>query len=124
MKGVRRLLPHKPRLEMQAFTDGRCLISATRNLAQPGKKPDWQPVIRCSLRFSERAISINRRQSYLQHDMRIDRLIRCRRQQGIDTHHVATIGDTTYHIRKIDHPVGVLPPVMDLALERVRQDDT
>lgn len=118
------MLPQKPRREMQAFTDGLCVISETSNLAPKGKKPDWQPAIRYRLRFTERAISINRRQSYLQHDMRIDRLIRCRRQDSIDTNHVATIGDTTYNIRKIDHPVGVLPPVMDLALERVRQDDT
>lgn len=118
------MLPNKPRRELQAFTDGQCVISETRNLAATGKKPDWQPVERFRLRFLERAISINRRQSYLQHDMRIDRLIRCRRQDSIDTNHVVTIGGIPYNIRKIDHPVGVLPPVMDLALERVRQDDT
>ncbi len=118
------MLPQKPRLEMQAFTDGVCVISESRNLAAKGKKPDWQPVIKHRLRFSERAISMNRRQEYLQHDMRIDRLIRCRRQRDMSTNYTVAIEEEGYHIRKIDHPVGILPPVMDLALERVRQDDT
>ena len=109
---------------MQAFTDGRCLIRESVNLAAKGKKPDWQPVIKYSLRFTERAISINRRLAYQQHDMRIDRLIRCRHQRDMSTNYTVEIEGIGYHIRKIDYPVGILPPVMDLALERVRQDDT
>ena len=114
----------KPRLEMQAFTDGKCIIGESRNLAAKGKMPDWQPVIKHELRFENRAISMNRRQEYLQHDMRIDKLIRCRRQRDMSTNYLATIEGEAYHIRRIDHPVGIMPPVMDLSLEKVKQDDT
>ncbi|MGI6634184.1 MAG: hypothetical protein ACOX7B_03310 [Christensenellales bacterium] len=115
--------PRKPRLEMQAFPDGLCIVSERRNLAAKGKKPDWQPVIKHRLRFKERAISMNRRKTYLQYDMRIDRLIRCRRQRDMSTNYTVSIGEKHYHIQNVDYPVGVMPPVMDLALERMEQDD-
>lgn len=109
---------------MQAFTDGLCRVNQMKNIAPKGKMPDWQPIRTQMLRFTERAISIARRATYLQHDMKIDRLIRCRKIKDIATNDTVNIDGVRYNIRKIDYPVNVLPPVMDLALERTRQHDT
>lgn len=108
-----------------SFSNGVVTINQMGNNALPGDFPEWV-ILRQKhqLRFIERTVGVYRRMMGLQQHIRIDRMLRCQRLDDVDTNDMARLNGIDYHIRQIQYPEGVYPPVMDLSLERVRQDDT
>ena len=109
----------------QTFQDGVLAVygQGKVDISEPGDMPNLQPVVKYPiLNFEERRVSYHRRNDALQHNMRIDRLLRVARHDDVTTDDTAVIGADTYKIRQVERVVGVLPPVMDLTLERVVQE--
>lgn len=117
------MLPHKPFVP-QTFENGVCMIGKMTNAAPKGKRPAWDFETRYTLNFSERVVGVYRHREGLQNDIRIDRLIRVYRHDDVTTNDTVDIRGERYFIRQVQYIMNVQPPVMDLSLERWRQDDT
>lgn len=105
----------------QTFNDGLCAVYAVTNDAQPGNMPHRQLTLRTGpLRFSKRTVGMSRFWQGKQAGATIDMLIRVQRVPGISTHDIAVLHDgTQFSIEQIQEPEDVVPPAMDLSLQRV-----
>ena len=108
--------------ETQTYNDGLVKIHSVTNGAAPGNAPvdALSATPKFTLCFDERVVGVTRFYSAMQNKVKIDRLIRCPRQETVSTADKAIVnGGDQYHIRQIQYPPDVVPPSMDLSLERV-----
>ena len=96
----------------QTFNDGLCTIF--RN-SVGGLTKKVGP-----LRFDNRAVGVNRFYLAMQNNSQIDRVIRAPRQPNVESNDIAVLHDgTQFTIKQIQMPPEIVPPVMDLSLEKM-----
>jgi hypothetical protein len=106
--------------ETQTYNDGVVKIYETSNTADPGNMPVEGLALKCTLRYDEKTVGINRYYIAMQNDIKIDRLVRCQKIESVTTQDIAVPNDgKQYKIRQIQYPEDVKPPSMDLSLERI-----
>jgi hypothetical protein len=105
----------------QSYNDGVLSIYAIENIAGQGDMPQDGLTLRVGpLRFAKRTVGMSRFWSGQQSGARIDLLLRIPRAPGITSEDVAVLHDgNQYTIRQIQEPEDVLPPSLDLSLERI-----
>jgi SPP1 family predicted phage head-tail adaptor len=108
-----------PQNKQQSYNDGIVQIcrvnKQTRELIQLEK-----------LRYGERTVGYNRYYKALERDIKIDMLLRCPEIRGLtetDTDILVAIpkDGQKYKIMQIQYPEDVLPPSMDLSLEKTSE---
>ena len=107
----------------ETFNDGLVQVFSIVNGAEAGDKPIELLRRKCRLRYKERTVGMGRFYTALQAQARIDRLLRCQRIEGVSTLDIAIPNDNAqYRIVQVQYPEDVVPPVMDLTLERLTVD--
>jgi hypothetical protein len=106
--------------QRQTYNDGLLSVYAISNIAQPGDMPVDGLTLRVGpLRFSKRTVGMTRFWAGQQSGARIDMLLRIPRVPGINTEDVVVLHDGTQcAIRQIQEPEDILPPSLDLSLEK------
>lgn len=105
----------------QTFNDGIVKIYRLENVAEKGEAPEEKPVLKCSLRYKERTVGFGRYYTAMQAKTKVSALIRCPRVPNVKEKDVAVLmNDKKYEISLIQYPEDIVPPVMDLTLERVK----
>lgn len=107
--------------KMQTFNDGVCDLYSTENVAGAGSLPVKKLVHKEGpLRYEERTVGVTRHYQALQHAETLTMILRVPRREGISALDVCIPRDgLQYEIKQVQHPADVVPPVCDLALERV-----
>lgn len=89
--------------------------------APEGAKPVEQLQKKYHLRYEERMVGVTRYWQALQANAKIEKVIRCQRRPDVTSQDIAVIVAAQYQIKQVQYPEGVVPPAMDLSLERVVQ---
>ena len=84
-------------------------------------------MLKQTLRYKERTVGLNRYYAALQHDIKVDFVIRCPEVRGLSEKNtdilVAILIDGyQYKVIQIQYIEDAQPPSMDLSLERVGAD--
>lgn len=107
----------------ERFSDGIITVFDNQSKSAIGNIPREKLVERCTLRFREKTVGIQRFYQALQDNARIERMLRCPRRDDVSVLDVVKIissgTDDHYRIQQIQYPDSVSPPVMDISLERV-----
>lgn len=106
------------------FNDGILTIYRVKNSADSGKKPVENLTVRGVLRYQRRTIGVQRHYSALNAGAKVDFLLRVPYRPEVSTQDVAVpVPDgRQYRITFVQIPEGIIPPVMDLTLERLERD--
>lgn len=108
--------------EIQTFGDGIVKICSVENVAERGNAPKDKLSEAYTLRYKERTVGVTRYWTAMQNNIKVDTVIRCHRVRDVTTGHVAVLQEgKQYAIKQIQYPEGILPPVMDLSLERIEK---
>lgn len=109
---------------MTGFNDGMVTIYRVENRAAPGEKPKDALFKRGTLRYQRRTVGIQRHYAAMNAGARVDLLLRVPYRRSVSTQDVAvpTLDGKQYRITLIQVPEDVIPPVMDLTLERLERD--
>lgn len=108
---------------MAGFNDGLVTIYGVENQAAPGEKPRERLVKKISLRCAQRTVGIRRHYAALNAGARVDLLLRIPCRPEISAQDVAVPNDgKQYRITLVQIPEDVMPPVMDLTLERLERE--
>ncbi|NTV91187.1 MAG: hypothetical protein HGA22_12640 [Clostridiales bacterium] len=109
------------KVKTQAYNDGVCSIYSVGNTADPGNMPKQGITIKEGpLRFEERTVGMSRFWNAKQAAVKIDRLIRMPKLISVSSQDIAVFPDgSQYEIKQVQYPPEVVPPSMDLSLERV-----
>ena len=109
---------------MTGFNDGMIVVYAVENRAAPGEKPKDALFKRGTLRYQRRTVGIQRHYAAMNAGARVDLLLRVPYRRSVSTQDVAvpTLDGKQYRITLIQVPEDVVPPVMDLTLERLERD--
>lgn len=111
----------RKKTQIQTYNDGDVKIYKTTDDAEAGDMPTDKPVFKETLRYEEQKVGIFRYNQGLQNDIRVDRLLRCPRRQGVSSQDIAIpIDGEQYEIKQVQYPKDVAPPSMDLSLEKVK----
>lgn len=108
----------------QSFNDGVCTVYSVKNMAENGNTPIHQLVKKVGpLRYEERTVGVSRFYEAAAKQERIDRVLRVLRREEIGVLDVCIPKDgKQYQIKQVQYPQSVIPPVADLALERVESE--
>lgn len=110
----------KQKLQDESFTDGLAKLYAIENTAAPGNMPTENVKFKIALRYRRRTVGMQRYYIAMQHNQRIDEVIRCPLVSSVSTKNIAILdGRGKYYIRQIQYPENSVIPVMDLALEKI-----
>lgn len=105
----------------QTFNEGVVRIYATADNSEPGNMPTDGLTLKVTLRYDERTVGIHRYNQAMQNDIKVDRLLRCPWIDGVSTQDIAIpIDEEQYEIKQVQYPKDVVPPSMDLSLEKVK----
>lgn len=107
--------------EQATFNDGVVQICNVIDAAPEGAKPVEQLQKKYHLRYEERMVGVTRYWQALQANAKIEKVIRCQRRPDVTSQDIAVIVAAQYQIKQVQYPEGVVPPAMDLSLERVVQ---
>lgn len=107
---------------IQIYNDGIIKILRVEDTSEPGDMPCECEVIKYMLRYDERTVGMHRYYAAMQNNVNIERMVRCQKIADVSTQDIAMIGDVRYYIRQVQYPKEIVPPSMDLSLERVVQD--
>lgn len=109
---------------MTGFNDGLVTIYRVENRAAPGKKPVEALLRKAALRYQRRTVGIKRHYAALTAGARVDLLLRVPYRPDVSAQDVAvpTLDGKQYRITLVQVPEDVVPPVMDLTLERLERD--
>lgn len=103
----------------QTFNDGIVEIFAVGNIAAPGDMPKDGLTRKETLRFHRRTIGIVRYYTAMQANQRVDAVLRCPFRAAVSAQDVALFEGQQYKIKLVQRPEDIVPPVMDLTLERL-----
>lgn len=104
----------------QTYNDGILNIYRVGNIAEKGNIPKEGLVLKTGpIRYSERTVGMSRYWTAKQAQVKIELLIRIPKVTGISTQDVVKIGDDQYSVLQIQNPTEVVPPSMDLSLQRL-----
>lgn len=111
----------------QAYNDGIVKLYKLGDASLPGDIPKEALTLKQTLRYHERTVGINRYYAALKDDVKIAAVVRCPRVEGITESKtdilIAVPKDgLQYKVVQIQYPENVVPPVMDLSLERLDED--
>jgi len=109
--------------KIQTFNDGMVHIFSVSNAAENGKRPVKQLQKKHELCYDERTVGVTRLYAAKQANAQIAYLLRCPRLREVSTQDRAIPNDgRQYQITAIQYPEDVVPPCMDITLERVTED--
>lgn len=105
----------------QTFNDGIVSIYSVEDIALPGNMPkEGLSLKEGNLRYDERTVGMGRYWTAMQAQARISLLLRVQRLRNVSTQDIAIPNDgEQYRIVQIQYPEDIVPPVMDLSLERI-----
>ena len=104
----------------QSFNRGLAEIRRSYNAAAPGEMPRERREKLCAVRYHQRTVGMGRYWTALQAGTRITKVIRCPLIPAVREKDVVILeSGEAYGIRQIQYPEDVVPPVMDLSLERI-----
>lgn len=106
----------------QTFNDGVVQIYAVSDQSENGNMPSEKLTHKEQLRYHLRTVGINRYYTAMQANQRVDAVIRCPFRRDVSAQDVAQVGLKLYRITLVQVPENIVPPVMDLTLERLEQD--
>lgn len=108
----------------QTFNDGVVKIYKVDNTSAPGDKPKDVLVNKHeNIRYEERIVGMGRYWTGKQSNVQIDRLIRTPKFEDVSPQDIAIPNDGfQYEIKQVQYPPEIIPPVMDLSLQRLEQD--
>jgi len=109
-----------PQSKAQTFNDGVVSIYEVSNTAPSGAKPKEVLTLKRSLRYHERTVGLSRYYAAKQANVIVQYVLRCPRLREVSSQDVAIPNDgKQYHIKQVQYPEDIDPPVMDLTLEEV-----
>lgn len=118
-----RKLPFRTNNEItQSFNDGVVYIYSVSDIAEPGYKPKEGLTLKCTLRFEEQRLGLNRLYLSRQAMVEIDRVIRVQDYGDISTQDVAVTGGKQYRIDTKQLVMDVYPKCVDISLVRIEQE--
>jgi hypothetical protein len=107
----------------QTYKDGLVAIYKVTNGAENGNMPKEVIELKEKLRYDELKVGLNRYWTAKQAQVNIDRLIRVPRRENVSTQDIAIPNDgKQYVIKQIQYSPEVMPPSMDLSLQRLEND--
>lgn len=115
--------PYRPdNTVTQSFNDGIVTVCAVTDVAVPGYKPTKQLTEKKTLRYQERRLGIQRFFSGMQNQISVERVVRCPRQNEVNSQDIAITQDgRQYRIDLVQMVQDVFPPCMDLTLTVIEQ---
>lgn len=106
----------------QTFNDGIVHIYNVSDSAEDGNMPAEKLKPKETLRFNRRTIGLTRYYTALQANQQVDAVIRCPYRRTVSAQDIAQIEKKQYRVTLVQVPEDIVPPVMDLTLERLEQD--
>ena len=114
------VMANKKKTVMQTFNDGILSICSAKD-HEDGTTT--LTVKHALLRYHERTVGINRYYRAKQESVEISMLVRIPWHGDVSTQDVAVLGDgRQFGIMQVQKPEGVMPPCLDISLERVVHD--
>ena len=117
--------PYRPGTEngvTQNFCDGVVKIYSVTDGAQPGYQPQPVLALKCTLRYEEQRLGIQRYYTGRQNQIQIERVLRVPRVPNVTNQNVAITQDgKKYRIDWVQPLTDVYPPSMDLTLVKYEQ---
>ena len=121
-----RQTPFRPRVDAvvtQGYGDGVVAIYTVTDIAQPGYQPQPVLALKCTLRYEEQRLGIQRYYSGRQNQVEIERVLRVPRYGGITNQDVAVTEDgRQYRVDMVQNVADVYPASLDLALAKIEQE--
>ena len=107
----------------QCYDDGIVKIYTVTDIAKPGYQPVPSLTLKCTLRYEEQRLGIQRYYSGQQNQIQIERVIRTPRYGGVNNQDVAVTEDgKQYRIDLVQNATEVYPPSIDITLAKVEQE--
>lgn len=118
--------PYRPRTDngvTQNFGDGVVKIYTVTNSAQPGYQPVPALTLKCTLRYEEQRLGIQRYYSGRQNQVEIERVLRVPRYGGITNQDVAVTEDgRQFRVDMVQNVTDVYPASLDITLAKIEQE--
>lgn len=118
--------PTRPRADngiTQCYDDGIVKIYTVTDIAKPGYQPVPSLTLKCTLRYEEQRLGIQRYYSGQQNQIQIERVIRTPRYGDVNNQDVAVTEDgKQYRIDLVQNATEVYPPSIDITLAKVEQE--
>jgi hypothetical protein len=107
--------------QTQQYNDGVASVYKVDNIANPGKTPVKGLTLKVGpLRYEERTVGMSRYWTAMQAQVKINQILRMPRINNVSTQDVVIpIDGIQYEIKQVQYPPDVVPPSMDLSLEKV-----
>lgn len=119
-------MPTRPDAEItQTFNSGIVRIFLTRDSAAVGHSPVVERKLKCTLRYEEQRLGINRLYLSRQNQAEVVRVIRVPLPKGIEISsqdEASTEDDICYRIDTVQVVQNCWPPALDLSLRAVEPD--
>lgn len=110
------MLSHK----RQSFPDGIAKIYSVGDVSASGNMPKTGLIFKESLNYEERTVGINRFYLAKQNGVKVAFVLRCPQLRSVSTSDVAIMSmGGQFEIKQIQYTPDVVPPVMDLTLEKL-----
>ena len=114
--------PYRPANEVtQDYNDGIVTIYAAADSAQPGYQPKPTLTKKCTLRYDEQRVGIQRYYEAMQNQVQVERVLRVPRAKITNQDIAETEDGVKYRIDLIQTVDLVYPPSLDLTLTRYEQ---
>ncbi len=108
--------------DTETFNDGVVYVYKLQNTAQPGFKPNLQPVLYRKLNFGFKTIGVRRNYEAMQAEVRLDELIQVMLDRQISSQDIAVIENVQYKIKQVQHQKNTFPHTSLLSLQRLEED--
>ena len=108
--------------KFETLNDGVCRIYKLENTAEPGLKPNLEPVIYKKMNFAYKTIGVKRNYEALQAMVKLDEMIEIMLDRGVSTQDVVVIEDVQYEIKQVQHKQDTFPHTSLLSLEKLEED--
>ena len=114
--------PYRPANEVtQDYNDGIVTIYAAADGAQPGYQPKPTLTKKCTLRYDEQRVGIQRYYEAMQNQVQVERVLRVPRAKITNQDIAETEDGVKYRIDLVQTVDLVYPPSLDLTLTRYEQ---
>lgn len=114
----------KRKTQDESFSDGIVKIMRKEMTSENGRMPHEELVPFVTLRYKRKTVGVKRYYDAKQNKEQIDTLLRTPLQNGVSVLDIAQTEDgKQYLIRQVQYPETDAYPVMDLALEKLKEGD-